>query len=158
MTNNTLAILVVLNVLFFIWSTVLTILYVSAVRHYKSLRIEKGESLQSVIKRIYGTLGKFNQKHETALNIIGEIRKDTLKHVQKVALKRFNPFGDTGGDQSFSMALLDKRGDGVVLSSLHGRAGTRIYAKPVEGGRPVAYEFSDEEAEVVDLALSEDEK
>ena len=60
---------------------------------------------------------------------------------QRVGLVRFNPFEDTGGNQSFAVALLDAVGDGFVLSSLHARQGTRVYAKTVaagpRGGGPV---------------------
>ena len=51
---------------------------------------------------------------------------------QRIGLVRFNPFEDTGGNQSFALALLDQAGDGFVVSSLHARAGTRVYG---EGGR-----------------------
>ena len=54
---------------------------------------------------------------------------------QRVGLVRFNPFEDTGGNQSFALALLDAHGDGFVVSSLHARAGTRVYAKAIAGGR-----------------------
>lgn len=54
---------------------------------------------------------------------------------QRVGLVRYNPFEETGGNQSFALALLDAVGDGWVLSSLHARAGTRIYAKAIKGGR-----------------------
>lgn len=54
--------------------------------------------------------------------------------VQRVGVVRFNPFPDTGGNQSFVVALLDARGDGVVLSSLHSRGGTRVYLKQVASG------------------------
>jgi hypothetical protein len=54
---------------------------------------------------------------------------------QRVGLVRFNPFEETGGNQSFALALLDAAGDGWVLSSLHARAGTRVYAKAIKTGR-----------------------
>ena len=54
------------------------------------------------------------------------------KTFQRAGLVRYNPFEETGGNQSFALALLDGRGDGWVLSSLHARAGTRIYAKAVK--------------------------
>ena len=47
---------------------------------------------------------------------------------------RYNPFEETGGNQSFALALLDAKGDGWVLSSLHARPGTRVYAKAIGGG------------------------
>lgn len=68
--------------------------------------------------------------------------------IQQIGVVRFNPFEDTGGDQSFVIALLDGRGSGFVLTSLHGRAGTRVYAKPVEHGQAV-YALSTEEQEAI---------
>jgi hypothetical protein len=52
--------------------------------------------------------------------------------VQGMGLVRFRAFQDTGGDQSFSLALTDGEGNGVVISALYGRGATRIYAKPVQ--------------------------
>ena len=54
---------------------------------------------------------------------------------QRVGLVRYNPFEETGGNQSFALALLDADGDGWVLSSLHARSGTRVYAKAITAGR-----------------------
>lgn len=54
---------------------------------------------------------------------------------QRVGLVRYNPFEETGGNQSFALALLDATGDGWVLSSLHARSGTRVYAKAIKAGR-----------------------
>jgi hypothetical protein len=57
------------------------------------------------------------------------------KAFQRVGLVRYNPFEETGGNQSFALALLDAAGDGWVLSSLHARSGTRVYAKTIKAGR-----------------------
>jgi hypothetical protein len=57
---------------------------------------------------------------------------------QRVGLVRYNPFEETGGNQSFALALLDANGDGWVLSSLHARSGTRVYAKGIKAGRAEA--------------------
>ncbi len=54
---------------------------------------------------------------------------------QRAGLVRYNPFDETGGNQSFALALLDANGDGWVLSSLHARSGTRVYAKAIKAGR-----------------------
>jgi hypothetical protein len=76
----------------------------------------------------------------------------TLQHaVQGVGIVRFNPFGDTGGDQSFAIALLDAQGDGLVLTSLYGRAESRIYAKPVQGGQS-PYPLTAEETQAIQQA------
>ncbi len=73
--------------------------------------------------------------------------------LQRIGLVRFNPFEDTGGNQSFALAVLDARGDGFVVSSLHARTGTRVYGKAVAGGRSES-NLSAEEAEAVRLALA----
>jgi hypothetical protein len=72
---------------------------------------------------------------------------------QRVGLVRFNPFEETGGNQSFALALLDAGGDGWVLSSLHARAGTRVYAKAVKAGRSDAA-LSDEETAALAQAMA----
>lgn len=72
--------------------------------------------------------------------------------LQKVGVVRFNPFQDSGGDQSFAIALLDQGGTGVVVSSLHGRAETRIFAKQVTNGRS-RHALSDEEQQAIRTAL-----
>ena len=68
-------------------------------------------------------------------------------------LVRFNPFPDTGGNQSFALALLDESDDGVIVSSLHSRTGTRIYAKAVIAGKADT-SLSAEEQEAIDEARS----
>jgi len=73
--------------------------------------------------------------------------------IQRVGLVRFNPFEDTGGNQSFALALTDASGTGFVLSSLHSRTGTRVYAKAVTEGRSDGA-LSAEEGEALRLALS----
>lgn len=70
---------------------------------------------------------------------------------QKISLVRFNPFGDTGGDQSFSLAVLDAHDSGYVLTSIHGREGTRVYVKPVDLGKS-KYTLSAEEQQALNQA------
>ena len=77
------------------------------------------------------------------------------KAIQRSGLVRYNPFEDTGGNQSFAVALLDDHGDGVVVSSLHARQNTRVYAKAISGGRSEAA-LSDEEAEALRMAMAQD--
>jgi hypothetical protein len=73
--------------------------------------------------------------------------------IQRVGLVRFNPFEDTGGNQSFALAMTDAAGNGLVLSSLHSRTGTRIYAKAIAEGRSDGA-LSAEESEALRLALT----
>lgn len=68
--------------------------------------------------------------------------------VQCVRVLRYSALNDSGGDQSFVVAMLDADGDGVLLSSLASRAGTRVFAKPVRDGRS-SYTLTEEEQRVV---------
>lgn len=75
------------------------------------------------------------------------------RNIQRVGMLRYNAFPDTGSDQSFSVALLDMEGTGLVLTSLYGRTETRTYAKPIQGGKST-YPLSDEETGAIKQALA----
>jgi hypothetical protein len=89
-----------------------------------------------------GVLGQhLDEVHRIAAQVqrldgrTGSLELDARRSLQRVGMVRFNPFEDTGGNQSFALAVLDADLDGFVVSSLHSRNGTRIYAKVVNGGR-----------------------
>lgn len=84
---------------------------------------------------------------------IGRLDEAISRSVQCVGVVRFDAFEDMGGQLSFSAALLDGHGRGLVLTSINGRRETRIYAKPVEEGSS-RYNLSDEEKEAIRRALA----
>lgn len=94
------------------------------------------------------------KQHELG-ELIETLRQEGLMHMQHVGLVRFNPFSDTGGDQSFSLALLDGHHNGIVISSLHARAETRLFVKPVRNGKANGYELSAEEQRAIHEALKQ---
>lgn len=73
------------------------------------------------------------------------------KSICQVGLIRYNAFARTGGDLSFSLALLDAKGNGVVLTSLCGRNETRVFAKPLKEGQS-PYPLTEEEKEAISQA------
>ncbi|MEX0749134.1 MAG: DUF4446 family protein [Candidatus Saccharimonadales bacterium] len=73
--------------------------------------------------------------------------------LQKTAIVRFNPFKHTGGDQSFTLALLDNHDSGFILTSIHSREGTRVYIKPIRYGSS-DHTLSREEQSALDNAKS----
>jgi hypothetical protein len=75
----------------------------------------------------------------------------TLPTAVRVGVVRYNPFADMGGNMSFSVALLDARSNGVVISVLNDRQGSRVYGKPVEAGLS-SQKLSDEERKAIGLA------
>lgn len=75
------------------------------------------------------------------------------KGLNKIGLIRFNPFKDLGGDQSFALALLNGKNNGVVISSLHTREGTRIYSKSIKNGKSEKHTLTTEEQEAIKKAI-----
>jgi hypothetical protein len=82
---------------------------------------------------------------------VQRVRVDLADAIRHVAVVRYDAFNDMGGRMSFSAALLDDAGDGVVISSINGRTETRTYAKGVKGGTSEA-ELSPEEVQVIGYA------
>jgi hypothetical protein len=73
--------------------------------------------------------------------------------VRRVGLVRYDAFEDVGGRLSFSCAMLDDHGNGVVMTSINGRQDTRVYAKPIVDGHS-QYNLSVEEEEAIRQAIS----
>ncbi len=105
-------------------------------------------------KNLKEVLSQFQQLKESFENVLKEIRKMKEIHrssVQKIGIIRYNPFKETGGNQSFSIALLDGSDNGVVITSLYGREGNRVFAKPIKNGKS-EYLLSEEEKKAIEQA------
>jgi len=111
------------------------------------------QSLEAVLGSHLDRVRQVVHDVETVSARTTSVERDLQGSLGRVGLVRFNPFEDTGGNQSFALALLDGRGDGFVVSSLHARAGTRLYAKSVVAGASETA-LSDEEAEALRQALA----
>lgn len=111
-------------------------------------------SLGDLISRQGARLESNSEQIETLHRAAATLNGAVARSVQCVGIVRYNPFQETGGDQSFALALLTPSGDGVVISSLHTRTATRFYAKPVKAGNsPLS--LSDEELQAVHQAMEQ---
>lgn len=72
----------------------------------------------------------------------------------KIHLTRFNPFSDLGGNQSFILCLLDQSNSGVIITSLHNRDRTRLYAKEIKKGKIEEKLFSPEEKTILQKIIN----
>lgn len=108
------------------------------------------EEQARAIERLEGAARKLalGERH------LGDLADESIR---RVGLVRFDAFEDMGGRLSFSAALLDGHGDGVVITSINGRQDTRCYAKQVTGGSS-AHNLSDEERQAIREALSAKER
>src|SRR6267143_4690009 len=95
----------------------------------------EGVGLDELLDRQFRRLDTVAERVDALNRLHHELQGLAQRSIQKVGVVRFNPFADTGGDQSFAIALLDAEGNGLVLSSLHSRTDTRVFAKQVANGR-----------------------
>jgi len=147
MSNN---LLFLLAGFIFLWLGILTFFLFRTIRHYQKLTegIEK-KHLQAVLEKLLKDLGEKEKQINNLLKQVKKLEKENLYNIQKIGLVRFNPFSEVGGNQSFSLAILDGEDSGLVISSLHSREVTRIYAKPVKKGKAIGYQLSTEEVQAV---------
>ena len=117
--------------------------------------LPEGESggIDEILDRQLKRIDSLTERVDALNKLQHELEHLSQRTIQKVGVIRYNPFADTGGDQSFAIALLDSLGNGVVLSSLHSRTDTRVFAKPVHSGRS-RYQLSDEEQDAIKKALA----
>lgn len=143
--------LAVLVGLTLIWLVGLTALFFRQSAHYNKLIGRGTGNLRAILEKILKDredLEAHIKKVEEALN---NLNKKSVGFIQNLGIVRFSPYQETGGNQSFSLALLDSMGTGIVMLSLHGREATRIYVKPVENGKS-KYELSKEEQKAIEQA------
>ena len=93
-----------------------------------------GDDLLSVLGRQRSEIGRLRGVVDASRAELDQLRGDVSSSLRHVAVVRYDAFGDMGGRLSFSAAILDDNGDGVVLSSISGRSDSRTYAKAVQAG------------------------
>lgn len=145
----------IMPVLFFallLWLAGLSFMFYRLQSHYNKLG--KGVKSQNLIKIIEDQISEIKKTKSDVSelgNFIAKMDRSNALNIQKIGLLRFNPFHETGGDQSFSLCLLDRDENGFVLTCLHTRDRTRVYAKPIQ--KAVSeYELSNEEMKALKLA------
>jgi len=116
---------------------------------------EEVKNLEDVILKNKKTLATHNKNLKELGQILEELVDSNRLNIQKSGLVRFNPFADAGGNLSFTLALLDGHDNGIVISSLHGREGTRIYAKSVTNGGSEHHLTGEEKQAIAEAKLKE---
>ena len=105
------------------------------------------------LKEILAQFKILEKNFEKLSQELERLKKESHFFIQKIGIVRYNPFSEVGGNQSFSVALLDKKNNGLVITSLYTREGNRVYAKPIENGRS-QYFLSEEEKEAISKAIN----
>lgn len=148
--------LLVITILFIVITCLnfaLVITVIQKLKKYRTLlRGNEGKDLETVL---LGLSDKIASTASDTHNLLADLANQKIKaaqHFQNWSLIRFKAFENTGGDQSFALALLDEMGNGFVISSIFGREESRVYCKSVQAGVS-NYPLSQEEKEAIQKAL-----
>ncbi len=134
----------------FLWLLALSFLFWNLYKHYNNLlKGASSKTLKAVLEDLLKQVSATQKEVVYLNNRCDTIEKDGANHIQNIGLLRFNPFKDTGGNQSFILSLIDAKNTGVIISGLYSRSGTRWYAKKVIAGKGAEHELSDEEKKVL---------
>lgn len=158
MDQITLALTVVAGValLCFIFVIVFWVKLRRARREYMTLRGEAGDrDIITAVSRWVKQVKATDQRVDEMLKAQEVVAAQTRLALQRFHMVRYDAFDDMGGRLSFSAALLDDHGDGVVITSINGRTETRTYAKPVQG-LTSDHNLSEEEQEAIAGAVAGD--
>jgi hypothetical protein len=152
MTEILLYSLIAVNIAILGWLIFLTSKYKEILK--KSNRLFSGKisgNLQKTVEDYLKGVKEVEDHCFTLDNEVKKVRKMAEEGLHKVGFIRYNPFGDVGGNQSFSLCLLDEDYSGFVISSIHSREGTRVYSKKIIKGES-ENNLSEEEKKSLELA------
>ena len=122
--------------------------------HRSYALLEAAEGRENFVDVVARTIEEFHALRDEVGDLdlsLAQTRRELSQALRHVSVVRYDAFGDLGGRFSFSAAMLDDSGDGLVLTSIHGRTETRTYLKGLSGG-VADIELSPEEQEALKLA------
>ena len=139
--------------LLFTWNI---ILHIKINRQKKPLITgNKPANFETILENHDKSLKLLDKDIQELYNISNQINALAFKGLHKFGMVRFNPFNDVGGDQSFAIAFLNGKDNGLVISSLYTREGTRVYSKSITGGKSEKHPLTDEEKEAINIAKAQ---
>jgi hypothetical protein len=126
----------------------------------KYRKLMKGTNNSNLEEMLLERLKNIEEAKETSEEALQECKRLEIKMkdcIQKVAIMRYKAFENVGSDLSFSIAMLDDKNDGVILTGIYGRQESTTYAKPIDKGIS-RYDLSEEELYVLNEASNKEVK
>ena len=153
-SNNYLIFSFILNILFIILFIINYIRLANMKKSYDKFmkKLVKGENIEEMLKNHLEKVEFVHKQNEEILDYCRKIDNDFGKTISKIGIIRYSAFKDTGSDLSFTLALLNKHNDGVVLNGIYSREMSNIYAKPIKNAEST-YTLSNEEKQAIQKAL-----
>ncbi|MEA1926045.1 MAG: DUF4446 family protein [Patescibacteria group bacterium] len=153
--NQMIFIIAIPVIALFIW-TIIQQFTISRIKRNQKVMFQgvEDENLENIIVGMKENLSTIDNDIKDLYKITNRIHMLSHSGLHKIGMIRFNPFRDIGGDQSFSVALLDGDDNGIVISSLYSREGVRVYAKQLKKGISEQHQLTEEEKHAISIASS----
>ena len=136
------------------WLLILSFWLIKTRNHYLHLvAATNKKKLDEILDQLVESDKMFDQEIKNIKTAIKKIEEGSKFYFQKIGFVRYNPFGSRG-EQSFVLALLNKKNSGVVLNFIYTRDGVRIYTKIVKEGKGENYQLSDEEKKAIESSYN----
>jgi hypothetical protein len=126
-------------------------------RYRKLMKGTSNKNLEEILLERIDSIEETKEISGKALDECGKLEIKMKECIQKVAIMRYKAFEDVGSDLSFSIAMLDDKNDGIILTGIYGRQESTTYAKPIDKGIS-RYDLSEEELCVLNEASNKDSK
>lgn len=152
-TDNFLLISFILNIFLIISTFILIFLVIRNNNKYIKFmkKIGNGNNIDEMLKVYIQEVNNIKKDNSEIKAYYTKLDDDISKCIQKIGVVRYNAFRDVGGDLSFTMALMDREDNGIVLNGIYGSESSNIYAKPIKDGIST-YQLSEEEKYAIELA------
>ena len=148
-----------INIFLILLVIVLTYIVVKNNKDYIKFmkKIGNGNNIDEMLKIYIQDVKEIKRDNSEIKAYYTKLDDDISSCIQKAGILRYNAFRDVGGDLSFTMALLDREDNGIVLNGIYGSESSNIYAKPIKK-RQSTYQLSDEEKYAIELAQQRNKK
>ncbi len=140
----------------FVWLGVLSSKLSKLKKAHSRLIGDTGVSnMEEVMGVIHGRMSELERKQIDQDQTMEQHERRLASMKGRIGVHRFNAFSDSGSDLSFSVAFINEAQDGVVITGIHGREQTFLYAKPIDKGQS-AYMLTPEEKTAISLAMQKE--
>lgn len=142
-----------LMIIFFISNVIIGKAYKNLNSRYLDFmsKLGNGENVEKILSEYLRIVDEMDGKIKEQEKCLTRLETNLKKCIQKVGIVRYNAYGDTGSDLSFTLALMDADENGIVVNGLYSRESSSIFAKPLVKGE-TKYNLSAEEIQAIDIA------
>ena len=117
-------------------------------------KLGEGKDFAKMIESYVSQVNELNKRDDQIIEVCNNINNELSHCIKKVGLYKYDAFGNTKNSLSFTLALLDRENNGIVINSIYGQDNSNVYAKPIKNGKS-EYNLSDEEKQAINLAIKE---